>query len=184
MGDVQIDTLREIVGTISIHFARVGEEIVVVTEGLSEAEMSPPLGQEQFRFGELLVRLPEEWPLAKLVHEERAQWPIDWMRSLAAMVQGGGLWLGGSEPIIVANGDPPAPLGPDTAMTCWFVFIDGSDESAELRDDGKRVHYYTMLPIYTEERDLERRKGTVALVRRWERKGVDMVVRPHRRNTA
>lgn len=184
-GAVEPRRLVEIVGSVSILFVRQTDQVILVTEGASDVDMSAPPGQEDYRRGELLLRLPATWPTGReLLDDPRYRWPLDWMRELAGAVEESGMWLGGTEPVIIANQEPPEPLGPGTTLSCWYLFIDGSDASRLRREDGGLAHLYTMFPIYTEERDLEKSRGFAELVSRWKRAAIDWVIRPDRSNVA
>jgi len=80
-------------------------------------------------------------------------------------------WLGG--PLtIVANDDPPKPLAPNTKMTSLLLMAEKSFQ----RTDGKEVQLYRMLPLYTEERNLELREGAAALMQALDRYKISLVV--------
>jgi len=48
----------------------------------------------------------------------------------------------------------------------------------------KRVHFYTLTPIYAEERDYERQRGVRELLRRFEQHNVEAIVDLARVNVA
>jgi len=48
----------------------------------------------------------------------------------------------------------------------------------------RRVWFYSLYPIYTEERDLEKEKGTEHLVRLFQKHNISTVIDVHRPNVA
>lgn len=60
---------HELVSTtvhIDVHFVRSSPErpwISLVTSGMSDIPMTTPAGAEEFRFAELMIRLPADWKL-------------------------------------------------------------------------------------------------------------------------
>jgi hypothetical protein len=80
----------------------------------------------------------------------------------------------------VANDDPPKPLAPNLPFTCLLFLA----EQSFVARDGRKIRLYGMMPLYTEERNLEIRKGIDALLTAFEKQGIALVVDPKRRNVA
>jgi hypothetical protein len=57
-------------------------------------------------------------------------------------------------------------------------------EKSFLRKDGETVQLYRVVPIYTDERDLELQEGAPALMRAFDRSDVPFVVDVYRRSVA
>lgn len=131
----------------------------LVTNGMSAKPMTVPEGAENFRFAELVVYLPPDWPLnEKALEDPKHYWPIDWLRRIARWPYQNKTWLGGQYAII-ANGEPPAPLGPNVRFTCWLVMAEPLDFGRMRRSDGSWVVFYGLYPLYSEERDMEKEHG-------------------------
>src|SRR5262249_44595973 len=70
-GPVRPQALIEIVPNeppVSIHVIPPGEErnhLMLFTTGMSEQPMTVPQGEEEYRFAELFIQLPGNWPLGK-----------------------------------------------------------------------------------------------------------------------
>jgi len=134
-------------------------EVTVFTDGMSSMPMATPPGKEAHRFAELVMHLPAGWSVdeASLRADPELQWPFEWLMRLSRLPFDAETWLG--HPMsIVANGDPPEPLSPTTAMTCWML-LEGAGGLEPLDVDGRRVFFYHAVPLHTAERDLEVRKG-------------------------
>ena len=81
---------------------------------------------------------------------------------------------------VVANDDPPRPLGPNTAMTCWLLLADKEPLDRVEMPDGRSVVFYEMIPIHTAERHFERKHGTQALLEKFAEHNVPEHINPRR----
>lgn len=146
------------------------EYFTLFTTGLSDRPMQTPAGNEEFALAELYLQLPRDWKIDAL-DNPTWNWPSRWLRKLGQYPYNHGTWLGG--PLtVVSNDDPPQPLAPNTKMTCLLMFADDS----LTRKDGKKVQLFRIIPVYTEERDLEFRDGAAALMRKLDRHSVPFIV--------
>lgn len=175
--------LREILPgkpAIAIHVIRTDENLILFTNGMSSNPMTVPQGQEDYRFAELLMLLPPDWPLdAKSLKQDQHGWPISWLRQVAHYPHQHQTWIGG-DTFIFPNGEPPQPLGPGTKLTCLLGMISGSDSGTLARSDGTQVHFYTLFPIHTDERDLEVKEGIGNLMQQFQSHEVSTTVDPAR----
>jgi hypothetical protein len=185
-GPVQPLALIEIVPSeppIAVHaiLAEKGRDhITLFTTGLSEAAMSVPVGSEEYRFAELFIQLPAPWPLSKkALGDPKNAWPVHWLPSIAKYPHEHETWLGGPATII-ANGDPPEPLAPNMKFTSMLLLAERDFTSR----DGRTVQLYRLLPLYTEERNLEIKQGLAALMRALDHFSVPFIVDLKRKNVA
>lgn len=188
---------------IDVHVVRPTAErnfFTLVTSGMSEAPMTVPEGAEEFRYAELMVQLPPDWPLDELEQlagkqgpgadaertaAERWYWPIRWLKQMARLPHEYDTWLG--EAHTVPNGDPPEPFADDTKLCGMLVFpaLNVPDDFRTLAaGPEKRIHFYQLIPLYAEEMDLKLRKGVGALVDLFDKHGLDPVINPRRPNVA
>jgi hypothetical protein len=185
-GAVKKQSLIEIVPTeppIAIHVVpptKKRDHLTLFTTGMSEQAMTVPKGNEEYRFAELFIQLPGDWPLSKQkLADPSFGWPIHWLRSMAKYPHQHDKWLGG--PVsIVANGKPPKRLAPGVPFTCMLLFAEKDFE----RQDGTTIQLYRLMPLFTEERDLEKREGSAALMRAFDENEVPFVVDLKRTNVA
>src|SRR5262249_40941463 len=153
--------LIEIVPTeppIAIHFITATanrNHATLFTTGMSKVGMKVPPGQEAYRFAELFIQLPGDWPLnTKALADPNHGWPIRWLRQIAKYPSQNETWLGG--PVtIVANGEPPERLAPNTELTSIMLFA----ERDFVSRGGYTIQLYRLVPLYTEERELELSEG-------------------------
>lgn len=182
-GDVAPRSLIEIVPTgfpVAIHVippAGNRTHLTLFTTGLSSKRMDVPSRWSSFAYAEVFIELPGDWKYDS--PEAQWHWPVEWLRRIAQYPHDNNTSLGGPFTII-ANDDPPKPLAPDTQFTCLLIIA----EKSFLRKDGETVQLYRVVPLYTDERDLELREGAPALMRAFDRSDVPFVVDVGRRSVA
>lgn len=179
--------LHEIVPSdppISIYFVNGPDKLTLFTNGMSAKPMNVPQGYEKLRFAELVIELPLDWHLyEEALGDPNYGWPVEWLRRIAHYPHENNTWFGGAYAIF-ANGEPPQPLAPNTKLSCLLVTIDKNDVSWMERPDGEMVGFYTLRPIYTEEREIEKKFGAKILFQLLALNGVSEVVDINRKNAA
>jgi hypothetical protein len=178
LGEIVPDDVPIALHVVSPTVAR--PHVVLFTKGMSTHPMTVPVGEEDYRFAELFIELPGDWPMGdRMFRDPDSSWPVEWLRRLAKYPHYTQTWLGG--PVaIVSNGDPPEPLSPGTPFTALLLLADGDFR----RPDGSIVQTYRLFPLFSEERDLERALGADELLRRFDRAGIGFVVDSNRQNVA
>ena len=188
-GPTQEFCLTEIVPVfgIAVHIIPPGPDrdfVTLFTAGMSDRPMNVPAGQEEFRFAELVMMLPADWPISQEASDpETATWPYRWLRRIAAYPFEEDTWLRGPYAIF-PNGEPPQPLAPNTRLSCLLVLEDLSPAGRVQIEDGRSIMFYGVYPIYAEERDLERQRGVMALLTRFASDATLKVVDLRRTNLA
>jgi hypothetical protein len=157
--------------------------LTLFTTGMSDRAMTVPPGQEAYQYAELVMHLPATWPHPRNGDSADAMWPLEWLRKVAYYPHLHGTWLGGPTTIISSD-DPPVPLGANTQQTCLLLIADFADWSPMGLDDGRSVCFYTVVPLYTEERDFEKQHGIVPLLQRLRDRNCTTVVNVNRANVA
>jgi hypothetical protein len=169
---------------ITVEVVPMADCIALVTLGMSDKAMSVPQGAEDFQFAELVMYLPVDWPLTpEALADANHSWPLDWLRRIARYPHANHTWLGGASAVI-ANGEPPQPLAPNTRLTCLLAHNEANEFGSLHLPGGRRVAFYTLYPLYTEERDLERQHGIDSLLRLLRRHYLNRIVDVHRPNVA
>jgi hypothetical protein len=170
---------------VSVNVIRPNENcpfMTIFTTGMSDVAMTVPDGQEVFQYAELVMYLLGDWEIPQLNSDDAASlWPFQWLRNIAYLPHNEGTWLGGPHTIISSD-DPPVPLGPNTDLTCLLLNADMMDWSPMELADGRKIRFYTVMPIYTEERDFEVKNGIVQLLQRFEEIGIPPILLPGRPN--
>lgn len=178
--------LQEIVPcdpSVAIHVAELPDAKLLVTVGMSSLPMTVPPGEEAYRFAELTLALPRNWPLdAKALADPNCAWPIEWLRRLAHYPHKHDTWLGRST--VFTTKEPPPPLGPNTKLSCLLVLESADEATLLVLPNGDEIRFYDVFALYTEERDLQRKEGIPALLRRFEAQGIIPILDVDRPNVA
>jgi hypothetical protein len=154
----------------------------LLTSGMAERPMSVPEGLEDYRYAELVLALPSEWPLEERAFGNEANyWPVRLLKELARLPHEYDtfLWYGHTVP----HGDPPEPYARGTKLCCALVgrpaLIDEEHESFRV-PDGREVHLYGVYPLHRDEMDLKLEQGDEQLWARLADAGVTELVDPRR----
>jgi hypothetical protein len=156
----------------------------LVTLGMSSVAMPVPSDATAPRRIELMMTLPEAWKLSGDANSEPAHWPTRQLQTLSRWPREHEGWLGWGH--TVPNGDPPQPLAPRTAL-CGVIVAPSllvPVSFYELDIDGERVAFYSVIPLYREELELQAREGMAALLERLLHNDINDVVDIKRRNVA
>ena len=157
---------------ISVHAIKSGvgrDYLTLFTTGMSDEPMEVPEGNDDFRYAELFIQLPPGWRF-ELDHPE-IPWILEWLRRVPGFIHGEKTWLGGPFTLF-ANSEPPEPLAEHVPFTTLLMIAKENFTAS----DGRIVQLYHLTPIYTVERDLEKRCGLAALMRAFDRENVSFVV--------
>ena len=195
MGQSDCRQQTEIVQTghpIAIHFIPPADDRqhwTLFTTGLSIEPMHTPSDDPEFAYAELYIQLPGDWPMHRVLKldassdsspvatESKAKdiasalWPFVWLRKLGQYPHDNATHLGG--PLtIYAEDDPPTPIIPGQRFTSMMLFADQSFE----RSDGNTVYLFRLLPLYTEEREVEIKHGVPELFKALDQGKVPFIV--------
>lgn len=168
---------------IDIHIVPADEErpfITLVTTGMSDLPMNVPEELDEFKYAELLICLPPDWPLTmEAFEDEKNYWPIRWLKILARHPYYAATWFGINH--TVPTGEPVCEeiemagflLAPPLFFAEEFFELEVSQE--------KKVYFYQVLPIHQDEMDLKIAQGADTL---WEKLEehleIEDLINPHR----
>ncbi|WP_459500879.1 suppressor of fused domain protein [Bacillus sp. C1] len=171
------DTISEIIPgskvSIDIQIILPSKErdfITLVTTGMSDFAMDDSEDSKGFKYAELVLKLPANWPISKteLMNKDN-YWPLKWLRMAAHIPHKYDGWL--EKGVILPNGEPPMPFASNTELSC--ILIDKSKEVRSFIDSENRIiNFYTLIPIYTEERISALQKGHEYLMGKFDEFGV------------
>ena len=157
----------------------------LVTSGMSDRPMAVPAQLDAPRHLELMMTLPKDWQLDEAsVQNERWRWPITQLQRLARLPFESGTWLQWGH--AVPNGDPPQPFAPDTGL-CGVVIAPSllvPVDFYELRAGQEIITFYSAIPLYKEEIELQRKHGMAALLGKLLDHGIRDLIDTRRRNVA
>jgi Suppressor of fused protein (SUFU) len=156
----------------------------LVTAGMSTVAMQVPPAVNAPNRLELMMTLPEGWQLGADTTDERTHWPTRLLQSLSRLPREREGWLGWGH--TVPNGDPPRPLAPRTALSGVIIAPSLLVPVAfyELNIESERVAFYSAIPLYREELELQQREGMEVLLGRLLHRDINDVVELKRRNVA
>lgn len=180
---------------IDVHWVKPTEDFPfhsLITSGMSDKAMNVPEGAEVNKYMELCILLPASWDLGINSYDvtgngaldETSYWPIRFLKILARFPHEYDTWLGYGHTI--PNGPEAASFAENTKLGCMLVLpaISLSNEFFELTiNEGKTIHFYCLYPIYKEEMEFKLKKGSDALIDKFEKFQVTDIVDINRKNT-
>lgn len=158
---------------------------VLFTTGMSFLPMNTPEGREDYRYAELMVFLPPDWPLSDEAFKDfNKYWPLYWLKMLARLPHEHHTWLG--EGHTIPNGDPAEALSNHTKMNGIMLLppmnIDQTFHTLEI-DSERSVHFYCLIPLFDEEMQFKLEEGAGALTSKFSKYQIDNVINLNRKNT-
>lgn len=158
---------------------------VLATSGVSDLAMAVPDGSEEFARAELLIALPDTWPISEeAFKDETNYWPVRWLKYIGRLPHEYDTWIGWGHTI--PNGNPPEPIS-NTEFVGLMVsppyWLD-PDFFQFTASNGDVVSFYELIPLYSEEMELKLNKGAEELQRRLEKEDIDFVLDIDRPNVA
>lgn len=150
-----------------------------VTSGMSDKPMGFSSKEGKNVYAELLIKLPYDWAISKgFKRDTQSFWPLNWMRKVAHMPH---LYQGSiEEGVMIPNGEPAVPFSSQTDL-CWFL-IARMNEYSPIKVEGKEISLFTLIPIYTEEREFALEHGYKKLLNLMNEKGITEIVHVNRQN--
>jgi len=158
----------------------------LVTSGMSQRRMIVHEDDEASTgYAELCISLPPDWPVGKEhFDEEENFWPVRCLLDVATLPHDYNTYIGFGHTI--PNGDPPEPYAADVGFSSVVVLppIRTPEEFWELKiTDDREVDFFALYPLYPEELHFKLKKGSEALMDRFERFNVTDIVNIQRRNS-
>lgn len=174
---------------IDIHHVKATAEKpyhTLITSGMSDMPMNTPPEYDATKYLELMVTLPEDWPMdQEQLEKEEWYWPIRQLKFLARFPHQYNTWLGWGHTI--PNGDPPEPFASNIKLSGIILFppLMVPEEFHELKiDEEKTIHFFSLVPLYEEEMKLKLKKGAERLMDNLDKFDIGDIVDPIRKNTA
>ena len=158
---------------------------VLVTSGMSARAMVVPLESKESRFAEVLVVLPQGWPMTTTdFNDEKNYWPIRLMKTLARHPHHANTWFGFGH--TMANGDSESNTKPYAEGTslCACILLPpaslGKPAWCLKRSDGNEVFFWAVVPIHLDELEFKLHHGLDPLLDLFDKKGVTDKINPTR----
>ncbi len=172
---------------IDVHVVRATPERpyhVLVTSGMSDRPMKVPEGAEECGYAELLLALPQNWPVDHAsFDDERNYWPVRQLKRTARFphLYESWLWVGHT----VTNGDPPEPFASNVGFCGGLLsspVLCHKDAWCLAISPEKQIQFLSLIPVYLEELLFAWKVGADALIKRLNEIGVTELVVKDRRN--
>lgn len=155
-----------------------------ITMGMSNLPMNVPTGAEAYRYAELMICLPPQWKVDQESFKDmKYYWPIYLLKSLARFPFEYNSWLSFGHSI--PNGDPAEPYHESTGFTGVVLLPPiavAPSFHTLLVDKEKEIHFFALVPLYTEEMNFKLEKGLDALFDRFDKHGINEIVDVRRKN--
>jgi hypothetical protein len=172
---------------IDVHVVKPTPEqpyVRLVTSGMSDLPMTTPASTEVPRFAELMLTLPPDWRVdAESFKDEAWYWPVRLLKTLARLPHQYDTWLGWGHTI--PHGDPATPFADNVRFAGAIVLpsmtAPKAFETLDI-DEGKRITFYAVWPLFPGEMDFKLKKGTNDLIDCFEKHRVTDAVDPARKD--
>lgn len=154
---------------------------LLITSGVSDKPMNAPPGAEDLRLAELVIALPESWPLDEQSFEdEKNYWPVRWLKLVGRLPHEYETWIGWGHTI--PNGDPPEKLpGTDFIGVMLDLPYGLPVEFARLPlESGDTLNFYTLIPLHSDEMSLKLREGAEKIADAFQEKEIPFPLDVHR----
>ena len=158
------------------------EHLIVVTSGLRHTVLRDPRPiEEKYKRAELMIKFPSDWIIGS-DDDRDCSWLVEWFDVLVDYIRKGRVCI--NQYAIFANEEPAKPLGFDTHQSCLLAL--GVERMGfEIVDEhGNEVMVYTLIPLYAEERDMERKYGLNSVLDLFDEHNLSEVVDLRRINVA
>ena len=141
---------------------------VIMTHGLCNYEMPVPNEQSNPHI-ELFACLPSYWDWEDLNNPKYA-WPFEWLTKLSKHLIEKKTWFGAGHTF--SNGTPPLPLSSSMKMEHLMLFepILLEEHLSPLIVGDKTIHFLAVCPIFDDEFEYKRSKGTFKFLRKYRAK--------------
>ena len=153
---------------IDIHVVPGGSDrdfVTLISSGMSDRPMAAPPGAEDCRYAELMVALPVDWPMEQEDFREEANWwPFRMLKTIARMPHSQHMWIWAWHTVNMH--EEIHAFSPFSGVLIAVPVL-CPEEAVVLRAaEDKAVHFLSLIPLYREELQYARTRGTDALVDR------------------
>lgn len=154
----------------------------LVTSGLSQKPMSVPDNKKIFEYAELMVILPGDWPIDdKAFKKNKNYWPIRMLKEIAHLTWDNKTWIGPGH--TAQHNKAGEPYDKSVGFTGAFIYqsLALQPSLSKTPYPGKHINFYALYPLYPEELDYAKEKGSDALMELFDKAEVKDLVLPERK---
>lgn len=173
---------------IDVHHIKPTEDLpfhTLVTSGMSDCPINVPENYNLL-YLELCLHLPEYWKVdMESFKDKRWYWPVRMLKFAARFPHEYDTYLGYGHTI--SNGNPPEPF--DESVDFYGLIVLPSvvlgEEFMTLKvNDDVQIQFMSVIPLCEEEMNLKLRKGSDALLDKFDKHDYIGVIDPDRKNFA
>ncbi|MCC9606856.1 suppressor of fused domain protein [Blastopirellula sp. JC732] len=139
----------------------------LATCGMAEQPMQIPPEADGFPYAEMILCLPQNWPIDEsALANEAIYWPLRWMKLVARLPQEQNTYVARSQ--VLPNGVPARPFHANTTMTAWMFTPPqiGPEELPAMAVSDRTVDFFAMTAIHTDELRFYYQHGYLETLRR------------------
>lgn len=149
--------------------------VTLFTTGMSDEPMDYSKKENEYKYSELLLKLPSSWKIGKEdSNDPNNYWPLAWLRKVAHIPHIYDGWI--EEGVIIPHGEPPQPFASNTNLSCVMVSRAKENGLDSIQTKQGTINVYALIPIYAEERMLALEKGHDYLIKIMNDKGISDVL--------
>lgn len=157
----------------------------IITLGMSGLPAEVPEDQSMWKYTELMIYLPESWPVTKEAIKDFADyWPVGWLKKLGRFPHENNTWFCWGDTI--PNGEPATPFADNTEFCCMVLLppIREAETFFELKiNEEKSIRFLVVVPIYREEMDFQLKNGFKKLLDKFDAYNINDIIALDRPNT-
>jgi hypothetical protein len=157
---------------------------VLVTSGMSDRPMFPPEGMEECGYAELVLALPNSWPIDQASFDDECNyWPLRLLKVAARFPHVYRTWLWHRHSLAVM--EELEAFAPDVSFCGSILSTPILCDKAACRlqiSPEKQIQFLSLLPLYEEELLFTRSEGADALFEKLKGIGVTELIDKRRAN--
>lgn len=169
-----------------VYFVKANEDRpyhILLSCGMSALPMKIPEDIDSSPYAEVMILLPKEWNLEyDSFKDERNYWPIRLMKEIMILPHPDETWLGFGHTFAHEDDEEFAErIGFNSVMLANSMELPDDFTQIEL-DNDEFVTIFTLIPLYKEELEFKKQNGATALLERFDKFGVEEIVKVGRLN--
>ncbi|WP_293312296.1 suppressor of fused domain protein [Pedobacter sp. UBA5917] len=156
---------------------------ILLSCGMSALPMTVPDDVASSKFAEVMILLPKEWNLEyESFSDEGNYWPIRLMKALMLLPHENKTWLGFGH-TFGHEEDEEFSEGVGFSSVMLARSMELSEDFTKIKlDHETAIDIFTLIPLYREELEFKKKNGANDLLERFEKFGIEEIVKVGRKN--